>query len=127
MRHAPHGVRGAGRAVLHSLKVMSTMNNPNNPKIIDITLKMPPGINLTMWKDGSLHITYNVDDVLTLRDTLVATAKSLNEQAIARVEAEKALEIERQKLPLNTMQRLDEKLDTLKQEHEVLPTIITGA
>lgn len=97
----------------------------NNAKILDICLKMPPGINLTMWKDGSMHVTYNVDDVLKLRDTLVETAKRLNEQAIAHVEAQKALEIERQKLPLNTMQKLDEKLDALKQEHQVLPTIIT--
>ena len=78
-----------------------------------------------MWKDGSLHVTYNIVDVLKLRDTLIETAKGLNEQAIARIEAEKALEIERQRLPKNTMQQLDEKLEVLKQEHEIIPAIET--
>ncbi len=91
---------------------------------LDISLRLPPGLAFTQWKDGSIHIQYTIEDVVKLRDTLVETAQRLNQQAVEHIEAKKALEIERQRLPVSNMQKLDTQLSDLKNEGASIPKVI---
>lgn len=83
---------------------------------MDLAMRLPPGIAFIQWADGSIHIRYSVKDVVPLRETLLALAKTLTDQAIQKLEDEKRVEIERKKMPPSRIEKITKELNGLKEQ-----------
>lgn len=92
--------------------------------LLDIALRLPPGVTFTMWKDGSVHIRCSADDVLKTRDQLELLGKELTTMAVRQLELERKAEIERQRMPESKLLAIDTELRRLKGELPDSPEVI---
>ncbi len=84
--------------------------------IFELGLTPPPGVAFIQWSDGSIRIRYATKDVVPIRSMLLNLARSLTEQAINKLQAEREVEIAKQRMPLTRLQTINTEMASLKKE-----------
>jgi len=82
--------------------------------MIDIPLRLPPGVLFINMPDHSLIIRCAPIDVLKLRETMLTIASDMSRIALQAKENEKARELALQKAPVNKIEKIDQEIEALK-------------